>query len=136
MVAHGVSRGWTWVVDPQPQRGGRSQSPRNLAPLRGWFPFASQPTADAVGYRLPVLRTSCPTNPHPATHPAVSGPEESPTHTHQRSNHPATIPGPEGRKMVAHGVSRGLACGVNPQPQRGDRSRSPHFPHLSQPIHG
>gem|GEM_PF-6567650 len=45
-------------MDLQPQRGDRSQSLRNLAPLRGWFPFASQPTAYAVGYHLPVLRTS------------------------------------------------------------------------------
>jgi hypothetical protein len=68
MVAHGVSRGWTWGVDPQPQRGDRTHSPRNLAPLRGCLPFAPQPTAYAVGYPLPVLRTSRPPNTHPS-HP-------------------------------------------------------------------
>ena len=75
MVAHGVSRGWAWVVDPQPQRGGRSQSLRNLAPLRGWVPFTLQPTAYAVGYPLPVLRTSAPADTSPA------GCEHHTTHT-------------------------------------------------------
>jgi hypothetical protein len=44
----------------QPQRGDRTQSSRNLALLRGWISFALQPTTHAVGYPLPVLRTSCP----------------------------------------------------------------------------
>jgi len=56
-VAHGVRRGWTWVMDPQPQRGDRIHSCRNLSPLRGWTPSTLQTTADAVGYHLSVLRT-------------------------------------------------------------------------------
>jgi hypothetical protein len=59
------------------------------------LPNALQPTADAVGYHLPVLRTSC---------PAASG--------------------PEGRKTVAHGVSRGWTWVVDSQPQRGDRTHA------------
>jgi hypothetical protein len=66
MVAHGVSRGWSWGLNPQPQRGDRTRDPRNLTPLRGWFPFTPQPTAYAVGYPLPVLRTSRPAHATPA----------------------------------------------------------------------
>ena len=130
-IAHGVSRGWTWVMGLQPQRGDRTHSPRNLAPLRGWFPFASGPTAHAVGYHLPVLRTSCPADPHPTNHPAAaSGPEERPNHTPHAANHLTAVPGPEGRKTIAHGVSRGWTWGVDPQPQRGDRNPKHFFPLL------
>ena len=62
----------------------------------GAEPFTrAKPTADAVGYPLPVLRTSGP-----------------------------AAPGPEGRKTVAHGVSRGWPRVEDPQPQRGDRTHS------------
>jgi len=49
-----------WVevgCGPQPQRGDRTRSSRNLAPLRCWNPFTLQPTAHAMGYPLSVLRT-------------------------------------------------------------------------------
>jgi hypothetical protein len=44
-------------LGPQPQRGDRTRSPRNLSPLRGWFPFTLQITAHAVSCSLSVLRT-------------------------------------------------------------------------------
>jgi hypothetical protein len=71
--------------------------------------------ADAVGYPLPVLRTSC---------PIVPDPSERLTYTPKPTHHPAAASGPEGRKTVAHGVSRGWMSIVVPQPQRGDRTRS------------
>ncbi len=114
MVAHGVSRGLAFGVWNEPQRGDRALDPRDLAPLRGWVRFASQPRAYALGYRLPVLRTSRPAAPGPAVNTAALAPNP-----HPRS------PGPEGRKMVAHGVSRGWAFGVWNEPQRGDRALDP-----------
>ena len=78
--------------------------PESCAPPGLVLQHALQPTADAVGYPLPVLRTWCP-----------------------------ALPGPEGRKTVAHGVSRGWTWVLGAQPQRGDRTHS--FRDLS-PLRG
>ena len=65
-----------------------------------------------MGYHLPVLRTSCPIVPDPAVRL---------TYTPKAEHDPAAASGPEGRKTVAHGVSRGWTWFVALQPQRGDR---------------
>jgi hypothetical protein len=57
MIAQRVSAGFRPPMNTQPQRGDRTPSSRNLSPLRGWSPYALQPTAHAVGYPLSVLRT-------------------------------------------------------------------------------
>ncbi len=77
----------------QPQRGDRTRSSRNLSPLRGWFLLTLQPTTHAVGYNLPVLRTSCPTVPSPPTRPCPSA--RDPSHTTPQRMDPVQVPPPE-----------------------------------------
>jgi hypothetical protein len=57
-VAHGVSRGRKCAITKSPVRGDRIPAHENfLSPLCGLrFPIR-QPTADAVGYLLPLLRS-------------------------------------------------------------------------------
>ena len=78
---------------------GRTYSFRRLtesfAPPGLVLQHALQPTADAVSYPLPVLRTSCLIVPDPAVRL---------TYTPRGAHHPAAVSGPEGRKTVAHGT--------------------------------
>ena len=61
-VAHSVSCGFPSPWVPQPWRGGRilgtaCECRAPLSPLRGSARLNARPTAYAVGYSLPVLRT-------------------------------------------------------------------------------
>jgi len=67
----------------------RVKAADSVAPSGAGFDPRREPTANAVGYRLSVLRTSCPT---------VPGPAVRLTHTPNAANHPAAASGPEGRK--------------------------------------
>ena len=120
----------------QPQRGDRTQCPRNLSPLRGWVPFAPQPTAHAVGYRLPVLRTSCPTVPGPPTRPlpALAGlprPKMLSPIPVRVGNSFATLGAGRVAQRLAQLPYTQLVGGSNPSsPTKSfpSRSRSPSFP--------
>jgi hypothetical protein len=124
-VAHSVSCGSVFPLAHKPRRGGRilqhHLGSRVLSPLWGSTFLRTEPTAHAVGYHLPVLRTSpLATNETQRPNGLLS---PSPGLARQRLpwGCSPSRKGAERRQIVAHSVSCGSVFPLAHKPRRGGR---------------